>query len=66
MPIEQFLTSLRFEQREKLDQLEIEIGSFDLKSANFGSSPVSKFQGFFNQKHSQVISNPFRFMQSKN
>jgi hypothetical protein len=29
MPIERFLASLRFEQRGKLDQLGIEIGSFD-------------------------------------
>jgi hypothetical protein len=29
MPIEQFLASLRFEQRGKLDQLGIEIGSID-------------------------------------
>ena len=29
MPVDQFLTSLRFEHRGKLDQLEIEIGSFD-------------------------------------
>jgi len=29
MPIERFLTSLRFEQREKLDQLGVEIGSID-------------------------------------
>ncbi len=29
MPVEQFLASLRFEQRGKLDQLEIEIGSFN-------------------------------------
>jgi hypothetical protein len=28
MPIERFFASLRFEQREKLDQLGIEIGSF--------------------------------------
>ena len=28
MPIERFLASLRFEQRGKLDQLGIEIGSF--------------------------------------
>jgi hypothetical protein len=29
MQIERFLASLRFEQRGKLDQLGIEIGSFD-------------------------------------
>jgi hypothetical protein len=29
MPVEQFLTSLRFEQRGKLDLIGIEIGSFD-------------------------------------
>ena len=29
MPVEQFLASLRFEQRGKLDQLGIEIGFFD-------------------------------------
>jgi hypothetical protein len=29
MPVEQFLASLRFEQRGKLDQLGIEIGCFD-------------------------------------
>jgi hypothetical protein len=29
MPIERFLASLRFEQRGKLDQLGIEIGSLD-------------------------------------
>jgi len=29
MPIERFLASLRFEQKGKLDQLGIEIGSFD-------------------------------------
>jgi len=29
MPVDQFLTSLRFEQKGKLDQLGIEIGSFD-------------------------------------
>ena len=28
MPVERFLSSLRFEQREKLDQLGIKIGSF--------------------------------------
>jgi hypothetical protein len=28
-PVEQFLTSLRFQQRGKLDQLGLEIGSFD-------------------------------------
>jgi hypothetical protein len=29
MPIERFFASLRFEQRGKLDQLGLEIGSFD-------------------------------------
>jgi hypothetical protein len=29
MPVEQFLASLRFEQRRKLDQLGVEIGSID-------------------------------------
>jgi hypothetical protein len=29
MPIERFFASLRFEQRGKLDQLGVEIGSFD-------------------------------------
>ncbi len=29
MPVERFLASLRFEQRGKLDQLGIEIGSID-------------------------------------
>ena len=29
MPVERFFASLRFEQREKLDQLGVEIGSFD-------------------------------------
>jgi hypothetical protein len=29
IPIERFLASLRFEQRGKLDQLGVEIGSFD-------------------------------------
>jgi hypothetical protein len=29
MPVEQFLASLRFEQREKLGQLEIEMGTFE-------------------------------------
>jgi len=29
VPVEGFLASLRFEQRGKLDQLGIEIGSFD-------------------------------------
>jgi hypothetical protein len=29
MPIERFFASLRFEQREKLDQLGNEIGNFD-------------------------------------
>ena len=29
LPVEQFLASLRFEQGGKLDQLGIEIGSFD-------------------------------------
>jgi hypothetical protein len=29
MPIERFLSMLRFEQKEKMDQLEIEIGNFD-------------------------------------
>jgi hypothetical protein len=29
VPIERFIASLRFEQRGKLDQLGIEIGSFD-------------------------------------
>jgi hypothetical protein len=29
MPVERFLASVRFEQREKLDQLGIEIGYFD-------------------------------------
>jgi hypothetical protein len=37
IPIERFLASLRFEQRGKLDQMGIEIGSFDWKSVNFGS-----------------------------
>jgi hypothetical protein len=31
MPVGQFLASLRFEQRGKLDQLGIELGSFDTK-----------------------------------
>ena len=39
MPVEQFLASLRFPQRVKLDQLGIEIGSFDWKSAIYSSSP---------------------------
>ena len=29
MPVEQFLASLRFEQRESLDQLGIEISTFE-------------------------------------
>jgi len=29
VPVERFLASVRFEQRGKLDQLGIEIGSFD-------------------------------------
>jgi hypothetical protein len=29
MPVEQFLAFLRFDQRGKLDQLGIKIGSFD-------------------------------------
>jgi hypothetical protein len=29
MPVEQFLASLRFEQRGKLDQLGIEMGTFE-------------------------------------
>ena len=29
MPIERFLAYLRFEQREKLEQLGVKIGSFD-------------------------------------
>jgi hypothetical protein len=29
MPVEQFLASLRFDQREKLDQLGIELGTFE-------------------------------------
>jgi len=41
LPIERFLASIRFEQRGKLDHLGIEIGIFDWKSADFGSSPVS-------------------------
>lgn len=41
--IEGFLGSLRFEHRSKLDQLEIEIGSFDTKIADFGSSPIPCF-----------------------
>jgi hypothetical protein len=39
MPIERFLASLRFEQRGKLDQLGIEIGSIDEKSHHFHSIP---------------------------
>ena len=39
MRIERFFASFRFEQRERLDQLEIEIGSINWNSANFGSSP---------------------------
>jgi hypothetical protein len=31
MPIERFFASLRFEQKRKLDQLGIEIGSFEEK-----------------------------------
>jgi hypothetical protein len=31
MPIERFFASLRFEHKSKLDQLGIEIGSFDEK-----------------------------------
>ena len=38
--IGRILASLRFEQRGKLDQLGIETGSFDWKSADFGSSPI--------------------------
>ncbi len=37
MPVERFLASLRFEQRGKLEQLGIEIGTLDRKSDNFGS-----------------------------
>jgi hypothetical protein len=29
MPVEQFLASFRFDQRGKLDQLGVEIGSFE-------------------------------------
>jgi hypothetical protein len=29
LPVEQFFASLRFDQREKLDQLETKIGSID-------------------------------------
>jgi hypothetical protein len=32
MPVERFLASLRFEQRRKLDQLAIEIGSLDTET----------------------------------
>ena len=32
VPVERFLASVRFEQRGKLDQLGIEIGSLDKKS----------------------------------
>jgi hypothetical protein len=32
MSVERFLASLRFEQREKLDQLGVEIGSFEEKN----------------------------------
>jgi hypothetical protein len=39
MLIEQFLASLHFQQRRKLDQSGIEIGSIDENSFNFGSSP---------------------------
>jgi hypothetical protein len=39
---EGFLASLRFEHRSKLDKLGIEIDSFDEKSADFGSSPISR------------------------
>jgi len=42
MPIERFFASLRFEQREKLDQLGVEICSFDWKSDDFGSSRISR------------------------
>ena len=42
--IEQFLVSSRFEQRGKLEQLGIEIGTFkEQKQLNIGSSPVPKF-----------------------
>jgi hypothetical protein len=42
-PVEQFLASLRFDQRGTLEQLGIEIGSFDLNQENFSSSPIPSF-----------------------
>jgi hypothetical protein len=48
------LACLRFHQRGKLEQLGIEIGSFDWKSANFGSSPIPSFPEI-NQKLSSNL-----------
>lgn len=52
VPVEQFLVSLRFQQRGKLDQLGIEIGSFDKESSNIsfefpmgGTDQKSKLNG---------------------
>jgi hypothetical protein len=52
MPVERFLASLRFQQRENLDQLVIEIGSFDKESSNIsfefpigGTDQKSKLNG---------------------
>ena len=39
MPVEQFLASLRFQQRGKLDEFGIEIGTFDPKTSYLWSSP---------------------------
>ena len=50
MPVEQFSASLRFEQRGKLEQLGIEVGTFEKESSNLGSSPVSIDQLIFPSK----------------
>lgn len=44
--IGRFFASLRFEQREKLDQLGIEVGNFDWKPSKNGSSPMLIFSKF--------------------
>ena len=41
IPVEQFLASLRFEHREKLDKLGIEKGTFEWKTVIIGSRPVN-------------------------
>jgi hypothetical protein len=52
IPVELFLASLRYEQRGKLDQMGIEIDSFDKESSNIsfeipmgGTDQTSKLNG---------------------